>query len=45
MRNLLEKAPYIRLLIPDLDGVLTDGSLELLPRVRGTIDGGTDGNG
>lgn len=45
MKDLLEKASHIRLLIPDMDGVLTDGSLELLSRVRGTIDGSDDGNG
>lgn len=35
----------MRLLILDVDGVLTDGSLELLSRVRGTIDGSNDSNG
>ena len=45
MKDLIEKASYIRLLLIDVDGVLTDGSLELLSRVRGTIDSSNDGNG
>jgi len=39
MKDLLEKASHLRLLIPDVNGVLTDSSLELLSRVRGSIDG------
>jgi 3-deoxy-D-manno-octulosonate 8-phosphate phosphatase KdsC-like HAD superfamily phosphatase len=39
MKDLLEKASHICLLILDVDGAQTDGSLELLSRARGTIDG------
>jgi hypothetical protein len=39
MKDLLEKASPICLLILDVDGAQTDGSLELLSRARGTIDG------
>jgi 3-deoxy-D-manno-octulosonate 8-phosphate phosphatase KdsC-like HAD superfamily phosphatase len=45
MKDLLEKASHMRLLIIDVDGVLTDDSLERLSRVRGTIDSSNDGNG
>ena len=45
MKDLIEKASYIRLLLIDVDGVLTHGSLELLSRVWGTIDSSNDGNG
>ncbi|MGB5330497.1 MAG: hypothetical protein WBO58_19970 [Gammaproteobacteria bacterium] len=45
MKDLLEKASHIPLLIPDIDGALTDGGLELHSRVRGTIDDSDDDNG
>ena len=45
MKDLLEKASHICLLIIDVGGVLTDDSLELLSRVRGIIDSSDDGNG
>jgi hypothetical protein len=45
MRNLLKKAPYIRLPIADVGSVLTGSSLEPISRVRGTIDGSNDSNG
>jgi len=45
MKDLFEKVSHISSLILDAGGVLTDGSLELLSRVRGTIDGSNDGNG
>jgi 3-deoxy-D-manno-octulosonate 8-phosphate phosphatase KdsC-like HAD superfamily phosphatase len=45
MKDLFKKASHIRLLIIDVDGALTNGSLELLSRVRGTIDSSNDGNG
>jgi len=44
MQDLLEKASYIRLPIPEVKGVLTDGSPELLYQVRRTIDESHDGN-
>jgi 3-deoxy-D-manno-octulosonate 8-phosphate phosphatase KdsC-like HAD superfamily phosphatase len=45
MKNLLEKASHIHLLIIDVDGALTNGSLELFSRIRGIIDSSHDGNG
>jgi 3-deoxy-D-manno-octulosonate 8-phosphate phosphatase KdsC-like HAD superfamily phosphatase len=45
MKDLLEKASHIPLLIPDIDGALTNGGLELYSRVRGTIDDSDDDNG
>jgi len=44
MKDFLEKASHIRLLIPDVDDLLTDGSLELHSRAQGSIDSGDDGN-
>ena len=40
MKDLLEKVSHISPLILD-----ADGSLELLSRIRGTIDGSNDSNG
>jgi len=45
MKDILEKTSRICLLILDVNGAQTDGSLELLSRARGTIDGSKDGNG
>jgi 3-deoxy-D-manno-octulosonate 8-phosphate phosphatase KdsC-like HAD superfamily phosphatase len=45
MKYLLVKASHIRLLIIDVDGALTNGSPELLSRIRGIIDSSNDGNG
>jgi 3-deoxy-D-manno-octulosonate 8-phosphate phosphatase KdsC-like HAD superfamily phosphatase len=43
MKDLLEKASNIRLLVIDVDGALTNGSL--FPRTRGIIGSSSDGNG
>jgi 3-deoxy-D-manno-octulosonate 8-phosphate phosphatase KdsC-like HAD superfamily phosphatase len=45
MKYLPVKTSDIRLLIIDVDGALTNGSLELLSRIRGIIDSNNDGNG
>jgi len=45
MKEIFEQALPICLLILDVDGAQTDGSLEQLSRARGTIDGSNDSNG
>ena len=45
MKDILVKTLRLRLLIIDVDGVLTDDSLELFSRIQVIINSSNDANG